>query len=293
MKKIGYIIILLCVSIFTFAQEDVSEEQSGKEKKAKTKADPSEYLPVQGDFAIGVDALPYINFVGNMFNGTQNQNLNVYATTLYGKYFLNSESAIRVELYINNIRDMDMNLVVDDANVAANPLAEVEDRSIINNVSYAFGAGYQRYRGYGRLRGTYGAVASYHIARSNTSYEWGNQMTVANTTPTSTNWPSTATINPTERNLEERNSGTLSLSVGAIAGIEYFLAKKFCIGGEIGLYYSFTKYSETSYTYQTVQQGTVREMDQVTSPRDNYRRFHTTVYDSENVAGRLYLLFHF
>lgn len=288
MKKISSIFLLLGISLFVLAQEETPVEEAPKPKK-----EASSFLPAEGDFAIGVDAMPYLEFLGNMFSGHDARNsLYVGQSTIYGKYYLNPDAAIRAELYLNNYTATDLNYVQDDALVSTDPTAQVEDMRVTKNNSIGFGAGYQKYRGYGKLRGTYGVLASYYLERYTTEYTWGNEMTPSNTNPTSYNWYG-AGSNPGERNLTEAFYGNNTLGLGIIGGVEYFILPKICLGGEFGIYYNYTWYGQQSYTYQVVQQGVVREYDQAVDPQESYSGLNTRVYDAANTGGRIYLLFHF
>ncbi len=287
MKKISSIFFLLGISLFVLAQEETPAETPKPKKEA------SSFLPAAGDFAIGVDAMPYIEFIGNMFSGHDERNsLYVGQSTIYGKYYLSPDAAVRAELYLNNYTASDLNYVQDDALFNADPTAQVEDLRQIKNNSIGFGAGYQKYRGYGKLRGTYGVLASYYLERYTTEYTWGNQMTPSNTNPTSTNWYG-AGSNPGERNLTESFYGNTTVGLGLIGGVEYFILPKICLGGEFGLYYNYTWYGQQSYTYEVVQQGVVQEYDQAVDPKESYSSLNTRVYDAANTGGRIYLLFHF
>jgi len=284
MKKIKYLLLLLSLSLYSIAQDNTATEE------VKPKKDISEYVPQAGDIAIGVDLMPYLNFMGNMFNGTSNNTLNVGSNTIYGKYFLDSESAIRCELHITNNTTINKEYVRDDANFVTNPNAQVEDqRKTVNNY-YGFGLGYQRYRGR-RLRGTYGVVSSVYFGKSTIDYDWGNQMTASNIAPTSTNW--NGTINPAERDIEVKSYGSFTFNVGIIGGVEYFVAKKICIGGEFGLYYSFSSFKQTYHKYQTIEQDALVEYEIADRPKNATHRITTAMYDRNNVAGRIYVLFHF
>ena len=290
MKQIVYLLILSLISVGVFAQE---ETQSTETKTIGKKQIPvSEYMPKAGDIAIGVDALPYLEYLGNMFNGTSDNTINLGASTIYGKYFLNSDAAIRAELYINKTTSVNYAYVVDDANVALNPNAQVEDKRVTKNNDVGVGLGYQLYRGYGKLRGTYGALMTYYMGKNTTEYTWGNTMNAINTTPTSTNWYGAGT-NPAERNLNVKNDGYQSVGLGVFAGVEYFFLPKICIGGELGINYYYSWNAQEHYTYETLEQGEVREYDQATYAGSNYGSLRTNVYNTDNFAGRLYILFHF
>jgi hypothetical protein len=268
-----------------------SQEESTTDEKPVLSDD--DYLPASGDIAIGVDALPYIEFLGNMFSGHDARNmLFLGSSTIYGKYFLSSDAAIRGELYINQRVNTDVAYVQDDANFNTNPRAEVEDMRTIRNNGVGVGLGYQQYRGYNKLRGTYGVVASYFLNKPMIEYQWGNEMSPSNTNPSSTNWYG-AGSNPSDRNLEVKDGGSQTIGAGVFAGVEYFFLPKICIGGELGLYYSYTIYDQEYYKYQTVEEGAYQEYDQADEPEESLSNLSTRVYDQDNVAGRLYLLFHF
>lgn len=284
MKKISYILLLLGLSLGAYSQEEVTAETQ------QPKKDVSSFLPAAGDFAIGVDALPYIEFLGSMFG--HDNNLYLGQSTIYGKYFLSPDAAVRAELYLDYTTDVSKAYVRDDANVLTNPNAQIEDQRVTKNNNVGFGLGFQKYRGYGKLRGTYGVLASYYMGKSTTEYSWGNEMTTANTNPSSTNWYGAGT-NPGSRNLVVKNWGDNAVGIGVITGVEYFILPKICLGGELGLYYTYYWYNQESYTYQTVDQGVVVEYEQATDPADSYSSLTTRVYDDSNVGGRIYLLFHF
>ncbi|NJM16574.1 MAG: hypothetical protein HC896_15455 [Bacteroidales bacterium] len=290
MKKYILSLLTCAIALSATAQEETSTSNAPVSKKGKA------ILPAAGDIAVGVDALPYINFAGNMFNGygtTGAQNtLNVGSTTIYGKYYLSSDAAVRVELYLNNSKDQNTAYVQDDNQVDDNPDAQVEDLQIINRNDVGIGVGFQKYRGYDRLRGTYGAVLSYYRFRNVTEYTWGNQMNDVNSTPTSTNWYGAGT-QPASRDLMVDNDLTQTFSLGLIGGVEYFFLPKVCIGGEAGIYLNYTMNSQADKTYETIEQGIYREKDLATSPEDNFFSLTTQVYDAARVAGRLYILFHF
>jgi hypothetical protein len=56
----------------------------------------------KGSWAITVGADPVINFVGNMFNGTQGNKLSGLGATLAGKYFIGDKIALTAGVRFNN-----------------------------------------------------------------------------------------------------------------------------------------------------------------------------------------------
>ena len=286
MKYILPFLLLIATPCHLVAQEEMNE---APEPSVNT----NEYLPSAGDFAIGVNALPFIEFAGNAFSGHDYRNtLNLGNAMLVGKYYLSSDAAIRAEVYLNNDLDYNRQYVQDDAHVGEDPNAQVEDLYASKLISGGLGVGYQVYRGYERLRGSLSVVTFVAGGRNLETYKWGNEMTPANTNPSSTNWYG-AGMNPPTRNLEEKDFGFVYLGAGLTAGVEYYLFPGVCLGGEMGMYVSAEWSGQEHYTYQTVEAGEVTEYTIAADPRDLDVALETTMYDADNTAGRLYLLFHF
>ena len=59
----------------------------------------------KGSWAITVGADPVINFVGNMFNGTQRNSLSNLGATLAGKYFVSDKMAVTAGIDFTNRKD--------------------------------------------------------------------------------------------------------------------------------------------------------------------------------------------
>jgi hypothetical protein len=284
MKKSTMVLLLAAFCMVTYAQEETFNDGISVGNSD---------MPVAGDFAIGVDAVPYIEFLGNVFSGHNSRNtLNLGAPVLYGKYFLTDLSAIRAELYINRSTFNSKRYLQDDANVILNPFAQVQDLRILVNRGIGIGTGYQKYKDMNKVRGTVGVIASYYFNKTITEYNWGNQMTVANPNPTSTNWYG-AGGNPVSRQLKSVNSGSHMVSAGIFAGFEYFFLPKISIGGELGFYISYNYDSQEYYTYESVQQGNLVFNEQAVNPAESSIFYSTRMYDTNFNAGRLFLLFHF
>src|SRR6056297_2437789 len=169
MKYILAYLLLVATTCHVVAQDEINEAPVPPEKT-------NEYLPSAGDFAIGVDAVPFIDFLGNAFNGHDYRNsLTLGSTTLYGKYYLSPDAAVRAEVYLNNNLDYNRQYVQDDANVAEDPNAQVEDLYANKQISGGIGVGYQVYRGFDRLRGSVSILASVAGGRDLKTYTWGNE----------------------------------------------------------------------------------------------------------------------
>lgn len=278
MKNIYILLLLLC---FVSAKaQDAGQTEAPKSKSA------ADILPAAGDIAVGIDALPYLNYLGNIFNNTANNTLALGSNTLHFRYYLTEETAVRVMLSINSTSNIQKFYVQDDAARFADPLSQalVEDKTTTNTNAYALNLGYIMTRGYNRLRGFYGLQIGYGRNRTTQTMQYGNNITVEN------NSPSTHLGKLAERTLEGDNGLVQNFGGGLIAGVEYYFLPKICIGGEFCLDYTYTWGSQSNIkTEQLVGNGIV-EMDKPAAP-GNKSSVLTTFRPA--TYGGLYLMFHF
>lgn len=244
MKKLSILVLMAFVSIVGTANAQVEQI---------TSKNGVPVLPEAGTFAIGFDALPFLRFAGNMFNGnTNNSPFAGFANqggagaggTLYGKYFLSETSAIRGRLSINQSTNQNVNRVILDGQAVPQANIEVEDELITNNFGLQLGGGMEFRRGKGRLIGVYGGEALIGLNTSNESYTYGNLITANNQAPTTTNFGGNLVGN--SRVTSRTNPNSFSLGAFGFAGVEYFFAPQISIGAEftLGLRYTGTNRSE-------------------------------------------------
>jgi hypothetical protein len=137
MKKLFLATALTLGSLLTFAQDSTC---------CKTK-NGMPIGPSKGDFSVGFDAVPVLNYFGNAFNSSSNNAAIGYqqANTIVGSYMKNENTAYRGKLRIG------MNNTTADSIVTKS-----------NNLT--LGAGIQKYRGESRLLGYYGAEVAFNYA---------------------------------------------------------------------------------------------------------------------------------
>lgn len=277
------IFIVLFISLFTLSLTAQETDSVLRSKKGIP------ILPQAGDWAIGADAGPYLDYFGNMFNNSTNNSLNLGSQTLYLRYFLSNNKAVRLLVGIDKSNSASRYFVRDDAAFFKDPLSrtQTEDKSVYNYTSTDFDLGYQIFRGYGRLRGFYGAHLTYSISRSRTSYTYGNPISASNPTPTSYFGYSN-----NARTLESDNGYYQSVGAGLIAGVEYYFAPKICVGGEITATVYNSWKSEGNYKTEMWNGSKVVELNTESTPAG---RTGTGFYTSRpaNFGGSLYLMFHF
>ena len=166
------------------------------------------YLPEAGDVTIGVNAIPFLNYLGNMFGKVQDNDINPAeiggvpafnkgvipgldnpTMSIFGKYFLTDKTAIRLNVGIGINSQTQSNYVQDDAALAEDPLSVdlVEDTYKYRNSGISVAVGYEWRRGGKRLQGFWGGQAILAYSNSKHFFGYGNAITELNQNPTSTN----------------------------------------------------------------------------------------------------------
>lgn len=278
------LIALLMVPFFTFAN---AQEEGSDYKVGKSKATQGEYLPQAGDIGIGFDATPFLDYLGNVANGTVNNSLGLGDHTLYFRYFLTDNSAVRVKLRINSDKDVDHEYVADDQARALDPLSqkELKDRRVSKYTETALNVGYQVFRGPNRLRGFYGGDLGFGFENEKNSYEYGNKMSALNASP-STGFG----LAGSPRVLDEVVKSNSFVGLGVFTGAEYYFMPKACIGVELGVtyYHTFEKQTNLTQEKMVISEYVVENItgDAPSRARD----FNTTMPYS---YGNLYLMIQF
>lgn len=275
------IILLVVLSIQALAAQTDSTQTVSKNK----------YLPEKGNFAIGADATPLFNFVGNMFNGNLDNQFDMRSPLIYAKYYLTDNMALRTVLGVNTTTKSDLFYVQDDAARMANPLsnAQVTDKKTDNSNGYYLSLGLQKFIGEKRLRGFYGAQLFTKYGKDKATYAYGNPMTSLNPTPSSN-----SVYLAGERKLSEVTSHDFMLGAGGIAGFEYYIAPRLCIGGEVSLNVVYTQKFQTYQKSEKVVGGEVVNMDKALSPGGHELNFQTSSFTPNTFQHvGLYVMLHF
>ncbi len=285
MKKV--IIALLALAMLpaaAFAQE---------EKK--------QYTPEAGDFAIGFDAAPVLNYVGNMFNANTYNGFRALSGTpsfavgptasIMGKYMLTDELALRANIGILVGSDKERGYVADQEAQLLNPFSEaklVDTKTTRNNgASILFGVEYRK--GKKRVQGVFGGGLLVAVYNKSIKYTYGNAMTTVNQRPAVSD-ALTGTYEGVNRMLNVRSDGNVVAGISGNAGVEWFVAPKIALGAEVNLslYYKFgsQQYKESERYNTSSAQVEVRT--DLTSPGDSGLFFGT-----HNLGGSLYMMFYF
>lgn len=227
MKK--FIILLTLISL-TLVQA-FSQESSVLSNKNDVPI-----LPAAGDIGFGLSANPFFSYVGNMFNGSGGNNLNLALPgAIYGKYFLDSKTAVRLKLDVYRYATTFKNEIPDDEDA---DLTVTDTRNYVNS-DLGLLLGIEKRRGSKRLQLFYGAELGLRTGKVSNTYEYGNLYSTDNMTPNSTiNFDSGQYGIYNSRMTEDSEKDGIGLEVRAFAGLEYFILPKISIGGEFGLGYT-------------------------------------------------------
>ena len=281
MKKIIISISLcLCFAFAAVAQDD---------NAAVVNKQGVYILPEQGDFALGIDALPILDFFGG--NGKFDQ------STIYGKYFLDGNRALRAKLTLSVSNTANKNAVPDNFAINADPLnvdLRVIDVRNISQYRVALDLGYEIRRGYGRVQGFFGGEVKLGFnTGEKITYDWANPMTELNQSPlTTTSWNSGNYSNIASRTTEVKSGKTFTGGLGGFIGAEYFIAPKLSMGCELSLAFMFSSTDQTETTVESWNTATNKLQTRTT-------RSYTASNYAQNVTVRtmpgtsVFFMFHF
>jgi len=290
MKKKLFLLGALCFGYVSFAQTNAQIQN----KKGV------DLMPKAGDFAIGFNAVPVLTYIGDLFGSGQpnlalggNKFVSPFAAnTLFGKYMLTDNQAIRAHLRIGVFNNTYSNLV--DDNGQDDPVFEVTDELKTSNSIYNIGAGYEWRRGTTRLRGLYGGELFFqHSTGLQSEYKYGNAITEGNNFPTSTVWSDFGDVIDEvpviERIMDSKGGKYTGIGLRAFAGVEYFFAPKICVGTEFGWGASMGKTSERTTKKQFWNPITTS----ITEGKNNTAGSSQLRVDTDNFNGSIYLMFYF
>ena len=292
MKKIIGVSLALVLSASTFAQNEQIQNKNG-----------IDMMPTAGEWGVGMNALPVINYIGNAFNGNTNNNfmnnnkfVNYWAgNTLFGKYMLSDDNAIRAQLRIGQFNNTYENYVYSDR--VANPDSLVLDTYTTRSSTYNIGVGYEFRRGKNRLRGIYGGEVMYMFQRGiSTDYTYGNAYGIGNQAATSTSWFNFGGVAAEDaegqRIVSQKGGNFNGFGLRGFIGVEYYVLPKICIGTEFGWGLMYGKTGEMSTKMESFNLGQPAGEETIWSETVTAGSSGLTI-DTDNFGGSLYMMFYF
>lgn len=252
-------------------------------------------LPEKGDFAIGINAVPFLDYAGNLFNGNAANAAPAFdftasnPLTIYGKYFKDAKTAYRVMFRIGYGSATLKNYVMQDGQATPDPLVTTEDQWKQSDMNIAIGAGLEKRRGKGRVQGIYGAMALIELGSGKDTYDYGNAYSTTNIAPTFTNWGTNIPPSGIGRYTEVKEGSFFCIGVAAFAGVEYFFAPKMSIGGEFmwGINFESVGEGENSFEEWDAANTTLKTGTEKVAGASFFN------IDTDNFGGAINLLFYF
>lgn len=284
------------------------------------------YLPAAEDWAISIDANPFLNYFGNFIGGGQGNNAAPswnYLTnnqTIYGKYFAADDMAYRVGIRLGFGSTKGSEMVADRGSVAVvdypgTAPAMVENTWKAGATNIGIMVGMEKRRGFGRLQGFYGAELGLNIASAKNTFTYGNaytQNTVAPAINVSADPDDDMDVNNdgladntandpfgNGGRVTEWKSGTqFGVGVRGFIGAEYFVLPRLAVGGEFGWGLTFTAFGTESTTVETegITNAGLEATSTFTTETAMGSRFGVDTDSNNSVfgpAGRLKITFHF
>lgn len=300
MKKKVLFVASLFMATAMFAQDGLTS------KKGEA------YLPEAGDWAIGFDAHPFLQYAGNMFNGAAGNDISSASYTtpwqsatnsLYGKYYKDESTAYRVMFRFG----MGGNTTTYTQDTATGfgtnaPFTNSVENSMktSNGLSFVVGGGLEKRKGNTRIQGYYGGMLMIGILGGGTdTYEYGLTMDSLNTEfygviVDETNLDGSAGGGATQRMLEERRGGTFMIGLQGFIGVEWFVFPKVSVGAEYGWGFNMasTGAVEQDYEAWTTMNNSngVSSLEAWTEVQDKSSSWS---FDTMAPNGNINIMFHF
>ncbi|MDI1235773.1 MAG: hypothetical protein PSX81_15960 [bacterium] len=238
-------------------------------------------LPQQGDFAIGFGANPFLNYFGNFFNGNNN-NISpspTFATpnqSLFFKYMKTNQLAYRGYFRIG-VNSNTLNFNVADKTPGAASGSLVKDVQKTKNNIIGIGFGIEKRRGTTRVQGYYGGEVYFNYNSGfDTKFKYGNSIENEDT--------------GVIRNTIINASSSLTFGVRGFVGVEYFIAPRVSLGGELGYGPSINVRSANEITSESYDKTTSTLTARKISTSSKSTGFSM---DTDNYFGIVKLLFYF
>jgi hypothetical protein len=279
-------------------------------------------LPEAGDWGIGIDATPFLQYAGNFFGKTTSNTapaFNFFANqTICGKYFVDAQTAYRGSLRLgfggNTQRHMVDNRSINSGSGSyPDPAARVENVYKQSNTALGLAAGIEKRRGKTRLQGYYGGEVGIYVSSSKERFTYGNALNPVSTSTVvmvNSDDEFAGTANTTSlvvapgqigqaRLLERKNGTQFSFGLRGFVGVEYFIFPKISLGGEFGWGLGITSTSNISNKWESVGNDGTGGNDEVGITTIKEGRLSNFKVDTDNknsvwgTSGALRLSFYF
>ena len=222
MKKLTLVIALVAAAAVANAQDMMSK-----------KGTP--ILPEVNDWWISVSVNPWLEYMGNLMNGSTSNSSPSWSFTNSDQIITGGMVKDENTSYRAKIRLGFGSGSSETGDTSSGALSKIKSSGNF----IGLGAGIQKNRGNGRLRGIYGAEAMISISGSKDTYEYNGT-------------PATGSL------LEDKSGSEFGITIRGFLGAEYFFAPKISLSGEFGWGLAFMSMGADEMKYEggsTVSSG--------------------------------------
>jgi hypothetical protein len=299
MKKIFAAILLCAFATAAIAQDATTTTTEAPVLKSKK---GEAYLPVTDEWALGVSANPFLDYLGNFLNGTDDNAGPTfdYPTNpasrigVFGKLMKDEKTAYRLRFNLGiGSRTNKATVTQNELNPDPAYPAFTEDWQKVSTTSILIAPGIEKRRGSTRLQGVYGAELVIGYNSSKTTYDYGNSLSadfpnVGN----SHEFGDNNLINATTRATEDKTGASFLVGARGFIGVEYFIAPKISLGGEFGYLLGFETLGRSTRKTETWDGANAAIRNTETDVLGN-NGFSSIGVGLDNLTGSINLLFYF
>jgi hypothetical protein len=274
------------------------------------------YLPEAGDWSIGIDATPFLNYAGQFFSNAgasaptwNHLNSN---NTIVGKMYKDEKTAYRAIVRLG-MTSKSWEAETAKPMPSTTPAigfptkSEVVTDELKSTTSFiGLGGGIEMRRGKTRLQGYYGGDAMFWMSGSKDKYTYGNALTqgaaadpnvdpvadshdwsgttgYSNLVTSINNQPGVTGARITEA--KNRSGAVIGFGVRGFIGAEYFVLPKLSIGAEFGWGIGIVANKKTTITYEAEGTNTTpaEATSTITTETKNGKTF--TIDTDRNMFG--------
>jgi len=242
---------LLIATVFAASAMTVSA-QDLTSKKGET------ILPEAGDWALSFDAIPFLNYAGQLFSnaGATSPSVgytNGYPWSVKGKMFKDEKTAYRAGIRLGfGSNSWTAEIAAPTASTATPVDYPAEGTMVEDGLKSGYNGivltgGLEMRRGKTRLQGYYGGELVFGMMGTKDAYTYGNTLSAGAPDPTilasmhSTDWTgatgySNLITDPAggDGRITEIKNSMMSFGLRGFIGVEYFILAKISIGAEYG-----------------------------------------------------------
>ena len=249
-------------------------------------------LPEKGDFGLGFNTSPLFDYTSSLFADTLmpfNMIWNDESQAIYAKYFINKYRAVRggLRLGLNNTT---VNNLVDNDEIGPGQAGiQIADILKTNRANLLLSGGVEFRRGKKRIQGIYGGELMFSINSSKKRYTYGNEFSINNINPTSTDFTDFTVNSQGIRVVSEKNKANIQFGLLGIIGLEYFIAPKISLSTEYRIGLMINKngdYENTKQEFDTADSKVV-DITEIIAGSSSFG------IDTDNNGGAIRLMFHF